>query len=104
MIKNETNMAKTNNQVSFPMKAVQTFTKTLSSHSQKLDECLNNMDHAIKTVRDSWKDDKYKEFEREFKMCIDKIKPLSEELTRVKKHAEDKWIPVIEEYLNRKIQ
>jgi hypothetical protein len=93
-----------NNQVRFPMKAVQTFSKTLGSYSQKLDECINDMDHAIKTVRDSWKDGKYKEFEREFKVCIDKIKPLSEELTRVKKHAEDKWIPHINEYLNRKIQ
>jgi hypothetical protein len=62
------------------------------------------MDNAIKTLANDWKDPKFTEFEREFKVCKDKIKPLSEELTRVKKHAEDKWIPHINEYLNRKIQ
>jgi uncharacterized protein YukE len=93
-----------NNQVRFPMKAVETFSITLGSYSQKLDECINDMDNAIKTLANDWKDPKFTEFEREFKVCKDKIKPLSEELTRVKKHAEDKWIHVINEYLNRKIQ
>jgi len=85
------------------MKAVQTFSKTLGSYSQKLDECLNNMDDAIKTLGIQWKDDKYKEFEREFKVCKDRLKPLSEELVRVKKHAEDVWTPFIQDYFKRQI-
>ncbi len=92
-----------NNQVRFPVKAVATFSKTLGSYSQKLDECLNNMDNAIKALGNDWKDPKFTEFEREFKVCKDRLKPLSEELVRVKKHAEDVWTPLIQEYFKHQI-
>lgn len=92
-----------NNQVRFPVKAVATFSKTLGSYSQKLDECLNNMENAIKALGNDWKDPKFTEFEREFKVCKDRLKPLSEELVRVKKHAEDVWTPLIQEYFKHQI-
>jgi len=92
------------NQVRFPIKAVDAFSKTLGSYSQKLDECLKDMDTAIKTLGNHWKDPKYSEFESEFKSCTDKIKPLSEELIRVKKHAETVWTPIIQDFLKRTIK
>jgi uncharacterized protein YukE len=97
-------MPDNNNKVIFPLTAVEAFSKTLGSYSQKLDECLKDMENAVKTLRDQWGDDKFSEFEREFKICTDKIKPLSEELARVKKHAQDVWSPIINEYLKRTIK
>ena len=46
------------NGVKIPLKPLAEFTRSIGSFSQKLDECLNDMEKAIKTLGNDWKDDK----------------------------------------------
>jgi uncharacterized protein YukE len=62
------------------------------------------MDNAIKTLGNDWKDDKYSEFQAEFNQHSKKLQPLSDELKRVKKHSEEHWIPLIQEFLKKSVK
>lgn len=92
------------NKVAFPVRDVYEFTKTLKAFSKELETSFQSMDSAIKKCGNEWKDDKYEEFKNEFGKHLDKLKPLSEELDRVQNHANNVWIPIIEQYLKNKVR
>jgi uncharacterized protein YukE len=90
--------------IAFPYREVNEFTKTLKAFSKELDTSFQSMDSAIKKCGNEWKDDKYEEFKSEFGKHLDKLKPLSEELIRVKNHAENVWMPIIDLYLKNRVR
>jgi predicted nucleic acid-binding Zn-ribbon protein len=92
------------NEVRFPYREVNEFTKTLKAFSKELETSKQSMDSAIKKCGNEWKDDKYEEFKSEFGKHIDKLKPLSEELIRVQKHADNVWMPIIDDYLKNRVR
>jgi uncharacterized protein YukE len=92
------------NKVAFPVREVYEFTKTLKAFSKELETSFQNMDSAIKKCGNEWKDDKYEEFKNEFGKHVEKLKPLSEELIRVQKHADNVWTPIIDDYLKNRVR
>lgn len=92
------------NKVAIPIRDVYEFTKTLKAFSKELETSFQSMDSAIKKCGNEWKDDKYEEFKSEFGKHLDKLKPLSEELTRVQNHADNVWTPIIVDYIKNKVR
>jgi hypothetical protein len=85
------------------IKALIEFNSHLVSFHRKLNDCMREMDSSIARLGSEWKDDKYLEFKSEFSKHVKKLDPLSQALMSYKKHSEEHWIPVIEEYLKKRI-
>jgi len=85
------------------IKALIEFNIHLDSFNKKLIDCLREMESSVNRLGTEWKDDKYPEFKSEFTKHVKKLEPLSQALLGYKKHSEQHWIPIIEEYLNKKV-
>jgi len=85
------------------IKALVEFNTNLESFYRKLNECMREMEGSISRLGSEWKDDKFREFESEFSKHVKKLEPLSQALLEYKKHSEQYWIPIIEQYLKKRI-
>jgi hypothetical protein len=86
------------------VRALVEFNNSLKEYESKLMECFTEMDRAIQRLGNDWKDDKYTEFKSEFSQHVEKLKPLSAEMRRYKEHAENYWIPKIEQFLKNNVR
>jgi uncharacterized protein YukE len=71
------------------------FNSKIEKFSQAIKQSFDNTNKAMDSLSRQWRDDQFQTFKSNLKKHSDKLKPLSDELTKYEKHIKDYWIPAI---------